>query len=116
MEGWEDPFNRSTYPWGGEDQDLKAYFTRLGNLRKDSAALNRGAIRYLYSKDSLLLYAREHEGERFVTVVNASEEPAALNLPWKAGEATDLLTGRTLVAKEGKLPLAIPPYGGLLLK
>ena len=116
MEGWEDPFNRSTYPWGGENGDLKAWFTRLGNLRKDSAALNRGAIRFLYSKGSLLLYEREHEGERYVTVVNASEEPATLNLPWTADAAADLLTGRSLAVKDGKIPLAIPPYGGLLLK
>ena len=115
MEGWEDPFNRSTYPWGSEDEDLKAFFSRLGNLRKETPALNRGAIRFLYSKGSLLLYEREHEGERYVTVVNASEEPATLNLPWTGDEATDLLTGRTLAAREGKLPLAIPPYGGLLL-
>ena len=115
MEGWEDPFNRSTYPWGKEDTDLKAYFARLGNLRKENAALNRGTIRFLYSKGPLLIYAREHEGKRYVTVVNASEEPATLNLPWEAPEATDLLTGRTLAAKGSKLPLAIPPYGGLLL-
>ena len=116
MEGWEDPFNRSTYPWGKEDADLKAYFTRLGNLRKESAALNRGAIRFLYSKGPLLIYAREQDGERYVTVVNASEEPVTLNLPWATEMAIDLLTGRTMVAKEGKVPLALPPYGGLLLR
>jgi len=116
MEGWEDPFNRSTYPWGNEDPELKAHFTRLGNLRKDCAALNRGTIRYLYSKDSILIYAREYEDERYVTVVNASDEPVTLNLPWTDVEAKDLLTGRSLPSVGGKIPLAIPPYGGLLLK
>ena len=116
MEGWEDPFNRSTYPWGKEDPELKAHFTRLGNLRKDCAALNKGTIRYLYSKGSILIYAREYEGERYVTVVNASEEPVTLNLPWNAVEAKDFLTGRSLPSVGGKIPLAMPPYGGLLLK
>ena len=116
MEGWEDPFNRSTYPWGEEDPDLKGHFTRLGNLRKEIPALNSGAIRYLYSKGPLLIYAREDGENRYVTVVNASEEPVTLNLPWAPESAEDLLTGRTIPAKAGKLPLALPPYGGLLLK
>ena len=56
------------------------------------------------------------EEMRYVTVVNASEEPVTLNLPWAPESAEDLLTGRTIPAKAGKLPLALPPYGGLLLK
>jgi hypothetical protein len=116
MEGWEDPFNRSTYPWGKEDPDLKGHFTRLGNLRKETPALNRGAIRYLYSKGPLLIYAREEGETRYVTVVNASEEPVTLDLPWTLGSAEDLLSGRTIPCKNCKLPLALPPYGGLLLK
>jgi 4-alpha-glucanotransferase len=109
MEGWEDPFNRSTYPWGKEDPDLKDHFTRLGNLRKETPALNRGAIRYLYSKGPLLIYAREEGENRYVTVVNASEEPVTLDLPWTLGSAEDLLSGRTITCKNCKLPLALPP-------
>jgi len=115
MEGWEDPFNRSTYPWGRENKDMKAHFSLLGNTRKKHPALQRGTIRYLYSKGPLLIYARETEEERLVTVVNASSEPQKLSVPWTAPAATDLLTGNAFTAVGGRLPLVLPPYGGYLL-
>ena len=115
MEGWEDPFNRSTYPWGKEDQSLKARFTLLGNLRKTRASLQTGGIRYLYSKESLLVYAREQGDERSVTLVNASEQAVPFFLPWPGVQATDLLTGTVYEATGGTLELTLPPYGGLLL-
>ena len=46
MEGFEDPFNRQTYPWGHEDADLLAWYRDLGRLRGRHPALRRGSIRY----------------------------------------------------------------------
>ena len=34
MQGFEDPFNRGTYPWGRENAELVQYFQQLGALRK----------------------------------------------------------------------------------
>lgn len=34
MQGFEDPLNRGTYPWGREDDDLIAHYRALGRLRK----------------------------------------------------------------------------------
>ena len=39
MEGYADPFNRRTYPWGREDEELLAHYRRLGQLRRDNPAL-----------------------------------------------------------------------------
>ena len=55
MEGFEDPFNRRTYPWGREDRQLRAYFARLGGLRRRYTALQRGSISYLYTAGSILI-------------------------------------------------------------
>ena len=73
-------------------------------------------IRYLYSKGPLLVYARETETERYVTVVNASFDPLPLPIPWEKDSATDLLTGTEITCADGRLPLVIPPCGGFLLK
>ena len=43
MEGYADPFNRRTYPWGREDEELLAHYRRLGQLRRDNPAL-RGDV------------------------------------------------------------------------
>ncbi len=37
--GYADPFNRGTYPWGREDEELLAHYRRLGQLRRDNPAL-----------------------------------------------------------------------------
>jgi 4-alpha-glucanotransferase len=115
MEGWEDPFNRGTYPWGHEDTDLKARFTLLGNLRKQRPSLQKGDISYFYDDGPLLAYARALDGERTMTVVNASAHEASLCFPWPKDQATDLLTGKAFSTSNGQLFLTLPPYGGLLL-
>lgn len=115
MEGWEDPFNRGTYPWGREDKALKARFAHLGGLRRQRPSLQRGAIRWLFTSGPLLAFARELPEERTVTVVNASAQPRTLTLPWPASHALDRLTGEVWPAENGVLSLALPPYGGLLL-
>ena len=43
MQGFEDPFNRGTYPWDREDQDLLAWFRKLGGLRRKQVSLQKAA-------------------------------------------------------------------------
>ena len=115
MEGWEDPFNRGTYPRDGGDRDLLAWFTRLGRLRQRTPALQRGAIRYLYTSGPLLAYAREDGDDQMVIVVNAGDAPAHLMLPWEKASARDLLTEQHFSAMGSALPLELPARSGLLL-
>ena len=42
MEGFRDPFNRRSYPWGGQDEDLVAYFARVFGLRRAYPVLKTG--------------------------------------------------------------------------
>ena len=42
MEGFEDPLNRGTFPWGDEDPDLLAWFSRLGALRRPTRSSSAG--------------------------------------------------------------------------
>ena len=115
MEGWEDPFNRGTYPWGREDADLKARFTLLGRLRKEYPALQAGSISYLHAHGALLAFARTLPEGQTVTVINASELEAELTLHWAAPSARDLLSGRVYPAENGCISLLLSPREGLLL-
>ncbi len=81
MEGYEDPFNRRTYPWGQEDHELIDWFTALGALRKKSPALRRGDIRYLEGPAQVLAFTRTAEDETLLCAFNAGDKPARLAIP-----------------------------------
>ena len=80
MEGFEDPFNRQTYPWGHEDRELMDWYRALGAARKRYVALRRGSIRYLCGRGPLLAFVRQEGEERLLCIFNASENPQAMFL------------------------------------
>lgn len=100
MSGFEDPFNRQTYPWGFENHDLIDYVSTLGQFRKSSHALRKGDIRYLQAQDGLLVFSRTYEKETVIAAVNNSSSPQVLSLPWNG---VDRLSGKT-ISKEAMLP------------
>ena len=116
MEGFEDPFNRGTYPWGAGNRVMESWFARLGRLRQQMPALSRGRFRWLSASGPLLAFTRETESERVVIVVNAGPDSRTLTLPWHWGAPKDLLTGRIYPAGDGLLTLTMEGRTGLLLK
>ncbi|MBR7146376.1 MAG: alpha-glucosidase C-terminal domain-containing protein [Oscillospiraceae bacterium] len=114
MEGFEDPFNRRTYPWGHEDEALLAHFRTLGTARRDCEALNAGDIEYLTADGAVLAFRRSTWYETAVAAVNAGETEQTITLPWD-GEAVDVLTKRRFSAENGALTHTLPPCSGVLL-
>lgn len=72
MEGYKDPFNRRTYPWGREDRELLAFFQQLGQLRKGQEALRLGDITFLEAGDGKLSFTRSVNGQKLHIYVNHS--------------------------------------------
>ena len=75
MEGYKDPFNRRTYPWGREDWEILNHFKRLGKLRKDHPALRLGDIRFFEAGDKHLGYTRSLDGKTYKVYANRSGDP-----------------------------------------
>ena len=115
MAGWEDPFNRKTYPWGREENQLQRLFKTLGKLRRERLCLQRGDLHWLYTKDRILAFDRMKGTDYIALVMNAGAEPETVTLNWWGPDAEDLLTGHTFSADDGKLTLEMPPYTGYLL-
>ena len=78
MEGYKDPFNRRTYPWGREDREMLEHFIRLGQLRKDYEALRLGDIRFFEAEDKHLGFNRTANGKTVKVYVNRSGDPWAV--------------------------------------
>lgn len=123
MEGFEDPFNRRTYPWGKEDQELMEWFSALGGLRKTRFALRRGNLTYVAGRGPLLAFTRQCGEERLLAAFNRGDR--ARNLTFALGECPlnylpegqmpQLLLGEAqMEVKKGKLSLNLPPRSGIL--
>lgn len=75
MEGYKDPFNRRTYPWGREDEEMLSYFRQLGQLRKTHEELRLGDIRFFQAEDKHLGFTRSYGGRSSKIYVNRSGDP-----------------------------------------
>ena len=85
MEGYGDPYCRGTYPWGGGDQDLLAFYRKLGNLRLRFREAFKGDCVFRSCKGGKLVLER---GSAIRLVMNFSDTPMET-------EGTPLLTEGT---------------------
>lgn len=115
MQGYEDPLNRRTYPWGQEDESLLAWYRRLGQLRRERLSLQVGKIRYLYAAGGGLVLERRAEAEVTVAALNAGAEDLESAIPWASALATDAMTGQQFLAADGIVRLTLPGRSGVLL-
>ena len=109
MEGYKDPFNRATYPWGREDTALLDWYRRLGAARRGCAALAEGSFEPVATGDEdVACFIRRGEGEALLIAVNRSdhERRIALSAEFSRGE---VLLGDA--RREGNV-LVLPPLSG----
>lgn len=97
--GYADPFNRGTYPWGHEDQDLLAFFQEIGVLRKNSPVLRRGKFVPLCFGDSFCVYQRTLGEETIAIAVNRSGDYQ--EIPWSRPLPEDAKLLLTVGGAEG---------------
>ena len=115
MDGFEDPFNRATYPWDREDTDLRSFFIRLGALRKARGSLQHGSVEFLLAEGALLAFRRVDGNEVSIAVCNAAETEMQIKLPWKGDYALDAITGERFRVFGGSVRLTLAPMEGALL-
>ena len=112
QQGYEDPFNRRTYPWGEEDTELLSFYRTLCTVRSQNPALIDGELEFLEAKGAVLLYQRASEEERVLVTVNRGSEPVSYALEG-AQAARDLFTGDGYADAE-ELVLELPPNSAQL--
>ena len=115
VQGYEDPLNRRTYPWGQEDERLLAWYRKLGALRCSRPSLQQGGISYPLAAGGGLAVRRCCGSEVTVAVMNAGAESLEVRLPWSGTIATDAMTGQQFLPEGGVLRLSLPGISGVLL-
>ncbi len=109
LEGYRDPFNRHTYPWGGEDADLIDWYRRLGGLRRKLPVLAEGAFAPVPTGEATACFIRRGaDGDALLCAVNRDDDIRILHLP------EDFACGTVLVG-DGYVAdgcLVLPPLSG----
>lgn len=80
LEGGEEDDNRQQMDFR-TDKDLVDYMTKLGELRNQLSSLTKGTLEELYSKDGMIVYKREFEGEMTVIAINNTSKSQNVVIP-----------------------------------
>ena len=100
LEGYGDPFNRMPYPWGKEDHSLIEHYRKLGKLRAENPVYKDSDFTLIYLDSSLLVFSRDNDSERYVTVVNNSDRSISLEFKEKAASLLDEKQSSTFMLGE----------------
>lgn len=125
-QGFEDPYNRGTYPWGREDEELLAHFRMLALLRKQYSFLSDGDFSLHWEGDHILIATRSaagtraasgHPQEQLIAVVNRhlfGSIDVSLTLPEQTVYVLDLLDSQEQETEGGKLSVSMAPLSAKL--
>ncbi len=73
IEGYSDPFNRRTYPWGQQDKEILSFYQKIGKIRKTYDVYKDSDAKLLLLNDEHLIFSRKNASQCILTVVNNSE-------------------------------------------
>ena len=94
MEGHIDPFCRQCFDWENLNENLIAFYQKLGEIRKNYRTVFRdGDFEVVYIEEGLLMYKRTTETASVYVYANNSSKRYLFDLP---EDAKELLTGNIL--------------------
>jgi alpha-glucosidase len=109
LQGGPDPDNRRPMPWNEADwnTDIQAVYKRLIELRRSSAALQRGGFEVLHAVGDALAFVRQLKDQAVITALTRG---AAITLevqPAIKGRWRDAFSNEVLETKDGVLQVAL---------
>ena len=130
VEGYRDPYNRGTYPWGKENAELLTWHKKIIAIRNDYDVLKTGRWISVPAHDQVYAYIRTITNGRdvfgqckqdntAVVLFNRSTETITVQLPvraWCHGIMLDLLIdNQQIPIVDGVLTVTLLPLEGKLL-
>jgi glycosidase len=78
--GDDDPDDRRTYPWGGEDTALLAHYQKLTSIRKANPAFTQGQMTFLLTDDAnrTMAYLLRTNDRAALVAINRNATPQTL--------------------------------------
>lgn len=119
VEGFSDPYNRGTYPWGKEDEELLAHYRMLAGLRNQYGLLKDGEFKLEAQGEHVIVCRRFKDSEEMALIVNRhlfGDVEATLNLPPDCEVVLDLIAAEEIfVGEKEEMHITMPPLSYRLL-
>lgn len=101
VEGFSDPYNRGTFPWGKEDQDLQEWYRKLIRLRKEYNVFLEGEFFPFSAGSEVLGFRTKRKEEEIVVCINRNRsQDAQVEIEIEKGGinllALELLSGQNI--------------------
>ncbi|MDD2233489.1 MAG: bifunctional glycogen debranching protein GlgX/4-alpha-glucanotransferase [Desulfitobacteriaceae bacterium] len=100
LEGYSDPYNRGTYPWGQEDREILDWYKKIIRLRAEYEILQSGDFQSFYYTSDVYGYKRRGKDEEITVLINRHPTQAK-EVNFKSGIQSfpftiDLLSGEVI--------------------
>ncbi len=121
MVGADDPDDRRAFEWGKGNEELVTWYATLAAIRNQYSALRTGTVDAFAPSRDVMGYVRSDEADTLVVLANRAGIAADLVLSTEelglAADVTvtDLITGSTYTAVDGKLRVSVAAYRGVIL-
>lgn len=131
VQGYKDPLNRVTYPWGSANQNLLNHYRLLGAIRNAYPELQTGSFQPLLEEGNTYAFARTITGGKdalgnsaangtAIVAMNNSGASTTVTVPVSTllPDGTVLLnalTNQTVMVKNGSVQLNLGAYEGAIL-
>ena len=96
VEGYTDPYNRSTYPWGNEDVNCRTIYRNAIAVRKSlPEVFEEGDFVPFALNDDVFGFTRTYKGETVCVLANASlQNQHVVQVPMHARNVEDIVQGK----------------------
>jgi len=100
MEGYADPYNRGTYPWGKEDSEIMDWYRRILRMHAEYETLQTGDFKSFFFAPDVYGFTRAGDEEEIIILINRHiGETKTVNLnttPLPSSFVIDLINGERL--------------------
>ena len=126
LEGYSDPYNRGTYPWGREDTDILDWYVKITGFRQQYGVIRDGDFKSFYLGEDIYGFIREKSRDRIIVLINRSPHdwwegefiPRGIeveDIPWGMEGAIDLINPDKMIEGRGGGLLRLEPLGAMAL-
>ena len=103
LEGYGDPFNRRTFPWGKENRDLLKFYIRLSKIREKYIDVTQGDFTNYISSGNIMSYILQGKKHKLLCTFNSSKTNTGY-IPIKCiGAVVPIIFKRDAVMTEEKI-------------